>query len=157
MTLFEEVPIMTDDIRLIQASTVGEVNDGAFLIFDYFKNKAGDIKNFDTSNYSRLDDIVTKTLSGKHKLIVAYIGNTPVGVGGVNDHGELQHLYVDPEHRGKRIAEQLVRNRLSIGAWYAVVHKDNVASQSLMSKCGLRPYAQYGEFVMFVVDKSVSN
>lgn len=125
------------------------INHAAFLLVEYFTAAAGGQDNFELSNWSRLDDIVTKTLSGRHTMFVAYADGVPAGVAGVSKHGELQHLYVKPEYRGFGIAQKLVEDRLAHGAWFAVVDMKNTPSAALMQKCGLVESAQYKNYRMF--------
>lgn len=143
------------DVRILEVDghNTALLNQSAMLLVKYFMHVAGDdVDNININDWSRLNDIITGTRDGKHRIFLAFVDgeDKPVGIGGINRQGCAMHLYVLPEYRGKGVARALVKERFDKGAWFTTVLKTNFASLSLMRKVGLHEMYDYENLSIFV-------
>ena len=140
----------------VDRDDMARMNQCAMLLIEYFLHVAHwNVDDINPNDWTRLSMILNNFKDGQHKLFLAYSSEAdepskPVGVCGVNRQGCAQHLYIQPDFRGKGLAKALVSKQFDNGAWFTTVLNSNTASLSLMRKLGLIEVGTYEDLILFM-------
>lgn len=157
---------MTISVFEVDPTSEENLQDASHLLMQYFDNWVllRDMNRYNKkhvpgqvlySDILRITEIIEKTRQGNHRIFIAEENGVHVGIGGISNSGELTHLYIPPENRGKGIAKHLMEKRIEEGGWYCICHFENFPIKSLVEKFNFVTTHKYQHYDVYVLRDKV--
>lgn len=87
-------------------------------------------------DWRRLHDVVFDTASERHRVWLAFDGETPIAFCGLSSKGELEHSWVSSDYRGQGLHKELINLRIDAGGWLVNVNPYNYSSIKNIERAG---------------------